>query len=103
MIDFNQIQQNANVGFKFTNSSVGQIIKDTIPYIFSAAGIAVLIYLIVAGLQLMTSAGDPKAVESAKGKVTGALIGFVVIFASYWIVQLLSAFLGVDRVGEPFN
>jgi len=50
----------------------------------------------------MTSAGDPKKVQSARDKITGALIGFVIIFVAYWIVQLVSLFLGVGALRSSF-
>jgi hypothetical protein len=49
------------------------------------------------GLGLMTSAGDPKKVEASKHRITNAIIGIVIIFASYWIIQLVSTLLGVER------
>jgi hypothetical protein len=73
--------------------SIGQIISVILPYIFAAAGIALLIYLILGGLQLMTSQGDPKAIEAAKGKITNAVIGFVIVFIAFFVVQLLGQLL----------
>ena len=78
--------------------NLGDIINTVLPYIYSIAGILLLLYLIMGGLGLMTSAGDPKKVESAQKRITNAIIGIVIIFASYWIIQLLSTLLGIERL-----
>ncbi len=51
----------------------------------------------------MTSGGDPKAVQSAKSKITNALIGFVIVFAAYWIVQLIASILGLEAITNIFK
>jgi hypothetical protein len=71
--------------------------------IFFVAGAAFLLYLISAGLSMMTSRGDPKALEGAKTRLTHALIGFVIIFAAYWIVQVVGLLLGIPGFGGVFD
>ena len=53
---------------------IATLIGNILPYIFGAAGIALLIYLVLGGFQMMTSRGDPKAMQSAQGKITNAII-----------------------------
>jgi hypothetical protein len=79
-------------------TSVGGIISAFLPYIFVFAGLGLLIYLILGGFQLMTSGGDPKAIEQAKGKITGAVIGFIIIFVSYWLIKILQIVFGLPQV-----
>ena len=50
----------------------------------------------------MLSGGDPKATESAKQKITNAVIGFVIIFVAYWLVQLLGMVLGIAQFKQVF-
>lgn len=78
------------------NLSLGLLVNKLLPYLFVLAGILLLLYLIFGGFQLMTSAGNPKAVESAKGKITNALVGFIIIFVSYWVTLILRIILGLD-------
>ena len=85
------------LGEKF--SDIGDIINALVPYIFALAGLALLLILILGGFELMTSAGDPKKMESAKGKITNAIVGFIIIFISYWIVQILEIVFGVEILG----
>jgi hypothetical protein len=91
--NFDSIQQEAGITPpQDLGSLISVIFKE---YIFYAAGIALLIYLILGGFQLMLSRGDPKAIEGGKGKITNAIIGFVIIFASYWLVKLLGRVFGI--------
>ena len=94
-----------NAPFNINSSSLklGEIISGLLPYLFTGAGLLLLLYLIFGGLQLMTSRGDPKAVESAKGKITGALIGFLIVFASYWIVQITASILKLQPILDIFK
>lgn len=77
---------------------LGFIISSLLPYLFVFAGLALLVYLILGGFQLLTSGGDPKAVDSAKGKITAAVIGFLIIFTSYWLVQILQVIFGLPKI-----
>lgn len=97
-LDFEQIQEDAFPGFKFAGEkgTIGQIVNDILPYIFAAAGIALLIYLILGGLQMMTSRGDPKSMQAAQGKITNAVIGFILVFLAFTIVQLVGQLFGLE-------
>ena len=94
--NLDQIQSNAFPEAKFgTDIKIGTIISNLLPYIFGAAGIALLVYLVIGGFQMMTSRGDPKAMQAAQGKITNAVIGFVVVLLAFTIVQLLGQILGL--------
>jgi hypothetical protein len=60
------------------------------------AGIILFILLIVGGFKYITSGGDPKAIDSAKGTITSAITGLVIILVSYLILVLISNITGVD-------
>jgi hypothetical protein len=78
--------------------SIESLISSLIPFIYVLAGLALLLMLIVGGFQLMMSAGDPKGVESGRNKVMYALIGFLIIFLSYWLVQILQVVFGLPKI-----
>ena len=103
--DLENIQKKALPTFEFSGNqgNIGNIVTNLLDYLFPLAGILLLLYLIYGGFSLMVSGGDPKAVQGAKSKITNALIGFVIIFAAYWIVQLIASILGLGKIGEIFN
>ena len=75
--------------------SIGQIVSRLLVYIFPLAGIATFIYLLIGGFGYLTAAGNEEAAKKAQGQITNALIGFLIIFLSYWIVQILEIILGI--------
>src|SRR5512133_3270310 len=75
---------------------IGVLITNLLPYIFGAAAIALLIYLIIGGFQMMLSRGDPKAMQGAQAKITNAIIGFVIIVIAFFVVQLLGQLLRIE-------
>lgn len=102
VVNFGLLEQ-ALPGFNFTNKTLGDIIKEVVPYLFGIAGLILLLYLIWGGFSLMLSKGDQKAVEAARGRITTAITGFVIIFVAYWLVQILGLILGIEQFGQIFK
>lgn len=92
-------------GFKFTDigSVIGRGNLGLIQYIFAFAGLALLLVIISAGFTLLTSVGDAKKLEAGKQKLTHGIIGFLIIFAAYWIVQLAGIIFGVSEIQNIFK
>ena len=84
-----------DTGFKFANTTIGDIVSKLLPYIYVVAGLVLLLMLISGGITLMTSAGNPDKSKAGYGRITGALIGFVIIFVSYFIAKIVEVVLGV--------
>lgn len=84
-----------SVGFKFTNSTVGDIAFEAVGYVYVIAGLMLLIWLIWGGITMMTAADDQNKAAQGRGMVTNAAIGFVIIFVAYFVVQLVEVALGV--------
>lgn len=48
---------------------------------------------------MLTSAGDPEKVKAGQGKITTGLIGFLIIFTAYWLMQIIETVLGFKILG----
>lgn len=83
---------------RFANNSVGFIVTRLIVYLFPVAGLLLLIYLIYGGYRFLFSGGDPKSIQAAKGIITTALVGFIIVFVSFWIVQIIATMLGLESI-----
>ena len=99
-IDWNSLESIATPNL--SNPTIGDIIGTIIPYIYTFAGILLLLYLIYGGFSYITSLGDPKGVEAAKGKITNALIGFFIVFFSYFIIQLIASVFNIKPILDIF-
>lgn len=89
---------NGPEGFLFGGNRIGTIIGQSIAFVFAFAGIGLLLMIISSGFSMMTAAGDAKKLEGSKARLTNAVIGFLLIFASFWIVQLTGRILGWDTL-----
>ena len=80
-------------GFKITD--IGRLISSAIQFILIGAGLIAFIYLLLGGIQWITSGGDKAGVDAARQKILAAVIGLVIVFATWALVTLLEKFLGV--------
>lgn len=76
---------------------IGDLVSLFIRIVFVIAGVIILIFIIMAGMGMIAGAGsnDPEKIEKGKQAATSALIGFVVVFTAYWIVQLIELWTGI--------
>lgn len=61
----------------------------------SLAGIVFFIMLLVGGFRYLSSSGDPKKMEQAKGTITAGFLGVILIVAAYIVLVLIENFTGV--------
>ncbi len=102
-IDFDAIKEGAfpdyspgKIDITKADLTIGEIISKIIPYIYVIAGLVLFMMLIMGGFSYLTSAGDPDKMKSAQGKITHALVGFLIIFLAYWLAQLLEIIFGIQ-------
>jgi hypothetical protein len=70
------------------------VFYNVVAVIMAAAGIVFFIMLVMGGFKFMTAGGDPKNLESAKGTLTNAVAGLVLVALSYLILVTISYFTG---------
>lgn len=74
---------------------IGRIISDFLPAIFGIAGFITVIFIVISGIQFITSSGNPEAAAAARGRLTFALVGFALIILAFAILQIVNKiFLG---------
>ena len=83
--------------------TLADLINNARVIIFPVAGILLLAYLIWGGFDFLTSMGDPKKAESGRNKITQAIVGFLIIFAAYWLTQLIVFLFGLNRGATPIS
>ncbi|MBU2577568.1 hypothetical protein KKA69_01930 [Patescibacteria group bacterium] len=76
----------------------GALISIILRNVYTVAGILLFVLLIFGGISIIIGAGenDPRKAAQGKKTVITALTGFVIIFASYWIIKLISFITGVE-------
>ncbi|MEO8581546.1 MAG: hypothetical protein ABI425_03090 [Patescibacteria group bacterium] len=87
-----KINDTQSVGEQYKD--LGSLINLIVPNIFLLAGVIFLFLMIAGGLSIISSEST-KSVEEGQKKITSALIGFVVMFSAYWIIQVVELLTGL--------
>lgn len=84
--------------------SFSTIINLLIKNSFVIAGIILLFLLIYGGFMFIIGAGDGDAKKAAQAQsaITSALIGFVIVFAAYFIIQIIEVITGTQILNSGF-
>lgn len=77
-------------------TDIGKLISSVISLAFILAGILTFAFLVWGGIDWLTSGGDKTKTESARNRITAALVGLAIVAASYAIMRLISYFFGVN-------
>jgi ABC-type Fe3+ transport system permease subunit len=77
-------------------ANLPKIIQIGIQLAFLVAVLMALFYLIQGGIQWTTSGGDKQRIEQARLKLTYAIIGLIIVFVSFFIVNILTGFFNID-------
>lgn len=73
-------------------SKLQNIIGPAITFVFVIATIIALGYLIWGGIKWIISQGDKQGVEDARNHIIAAIIGLVLVFFSYLVINLVLGF-----------
>jgi len=85
-----------------TKSTLGNIISSVITTLTVVGSLAFVIYFTLGGLKWITAGGDKNKVQEAQTSMTQAAIGLIAIVASYFIIGIVGAILGLDIL-NPFK
>ncbi|OGE10479.1 hypothetical protein A3A60_02960 [Candidatus Curtissbacteria bacterium RIFCSPLOWO2_01_FULL_42_26] len=74
----------------------GQLASDIVLILTGVAFATSIIFIIIAGIKIVTASGDEKKLASATGTLTYAIIGLVVTILAFVIVRLVQYFIGAN-------
>ncbi|MDD4026809.1 MAG: hypothetical protein PHO75_01305 [Candidatus Shapirobacteria bacterium] len=90
-------------GGSFTNLeglTVNRMVSGAISLVLIVVSLIFFFILVVGGLRWITSGGDEKKVAAARAQITNALIGLVIVFAAWAIMQLIGTIFGINILGD---
>jgi hypothetical protein len=94
------IQVKTPTGF-FTN--FGTLFTNILRIVMVIAALLVFFYLVLGGIEYITSGGEKGKTEAARNKITSAVIGLIILAASYAILTLALNFLGFRDLQNVFD
>lgn len=81
---------------------IGEFIFVNYNYLLGVAGILAAVMIIIAGAQWVTSGGNSEAIGSAKKRIGGALVGLLIAYLSYVILNTINPALVNLRLPQTF-
>lgn len=77
-------------------SSSSDLINNILPNIYVAAGLVIFFMIVFGGFTIISNAGNKDKIADGTKTITSAIMGLLVLFASYWIIQLIQVVTGVS-------
>lgn len=71
--------------------------------VLALSGVALFVMLVVGGFNFLLSGGDPKKLEAARGTLTSAIMGIVVIVVAFLIIKTVQVFTNSSTDVTQFN
>lgn len=80
--------------------NLGVFVSILLHNVYVIAGVLLFLIIFAGGYMFLNAGGgdDPKKAQAGKEAATWAAIGFGVIFASYWILQIIKVITGIDII-----
>lgn len=72
------------------------LFSNLVKSLISLGAVAFFIMLLTGGFKFLFAAGDQKKLEAAKGTITQAIVGIVIMSLAYLIIYTIQTFTGVD-------
>lgn len=79
-----------------TFKSLETVFANIISVAVRLAGLTLFFMLIVGGFGYLTGGGDPEKIKKSSATITWAIVGFILLIASWFFLRLISQFTGVD-------
>lgn len=73
-----------------------KIFSNLITVSLAFGGIVLFVMFLTAGFKYLTSQGDPKAIESAKGTLNHAIIGFIILILAFVFLAIIHQITGAQ-------
>lgn len=80
------------------NLGLSDLVSIILSNAVSIAGFILFVLIVVGGFLYIAGAGnsDPQKTAQGKSAITTAVIGFIIIFVTYWIIQLVEIIFGIN-------
>lgn len=81
-------------GAKDELSTPGGVLGRLLELIFPLAGLMLFLLIVWGGFEILASSASQKGIEAGKNRITAAVIGYLLLFSTYWMLQILEVVFG---------
>ena len=78
-----------------TLNCIPPLIVNVISWLLTFASVVALFFIIIGGYKYIISHGDQKKIEEARRTLSYSILGLVVVFLSFFLVQFIATVTGV--------
>ncbi|MEN8253601.1 MAG: hypothetical protein ABFQ62_04470 [Patescibacteria group bacterium] len=82
---------------------LGELISKGLTFVIAIAALMVFLYLIWGGIDWITSGGDKAKTDQARQKIIAAVIGLIIVAASFAILTIVLNFLGINSLQDAID
>ena len=97
-----------NIGTSFGSpfgqeKGIGSLVSLILNISFVLAGVLILFFFVLGGIQIIQGAGknNPESVAKGRQAVTAAVLGFVIVFVAFWIIRVIELITGFNFITAP--
>lgn len=84
-------------------TDIGKLISFVLRVVLAIGALLVFGFLVMGGIEYITSGGEKGKTESARNKITAAIVGLIILAASWAILNLALSFLGLNSLTGAIN
>lgn len=79
------------------------LFQNVVQAVLALTGVGLFVMLVIGGFNFLLSGGDPKKLEAARGTLTSAIIGIVIIVVAFLIIKTVQVFTNSSIDVTQFN
>ena len=83
----------------FDINSINNAVSTIVTILLIVAVIIALFFLIYGGIKWITSGGDKAQLEGARNTIIAAIVGLILVFLTYFILNFIMQFFGLGTIG----
>lgn len=82
--------------FTTPRTLIGDVITRALPLVIGFGGLILLVMIVMGGYLMLTNPQNPEAQVKGRTRVVWSVAGFLMLFASYWIFQIIETMFGLS-------
>ncbi|OGY31319.1 MAG: hypothetical protein A3A57_02005 [Candidatus Woykebacteria bacterium RIFCSPLOWO2_01_FULL_41_12] len=77
-------------------TDLGKLLSNALILLFFFAAVLAFIFIVVGGIQWITAGGDKMAAQSARDRITAAVVGLLIVVAAFGITWIITSVFGIN-------
>ncbi len=86
--------------FEFTGeapfTNLGSLLGNLLVLLFAFSAMLSFVFIVIGGIQWITAGGDKIAAQSARDRITAAVVGLIIVVSAFAITLIITTLLGVN-------